>query len=177
MKLDPLRIAREAGRISEEILVHLADLPGADSSVTLEIHVKVPGGISDDVVRVVSENAAVLKFEHAGFEDYVETPGKRRGRRAQQPPRDGAGPVGGGAPGGGAVMGILVRLDEPCVRCGGKLQYGTLQYDQFACEKCGKEEALCASCARDRSCPACGEGPMRNSAERVEEAYGKGVLF
>ena len=74
-------------------------------------------------------------------------------------------------------MGILVRIEGPCVRCGGKLQHGTLQYDQYTCESCGKEEALCAACSEVRGCPACGKGPMRNSAERVEEVYGKGVLF
>ena len=68
VKLDPLRIAKEAGKISEEILANLEDLPGAEIELTLEIHARVPGGVSDDIVRVVSENATVLKFDHASFE-------------------------------------------------------------------------------------------------------------
>ena len=67
MKLDPLRIAREAGRISEEILANLENLPGAELLVTLEIDVKVPEGVPEDVERVVSENATVLKFDFAEF--------------------------------------------------------------------------------------------------------------
>jgi hypothetical protein len=47
---------------------YLAALPGAEVDVTLEVHVRVPQGVEDDVVRVVSENAAALKFDHASFE-------------------------------------------------------------------------------------------------------------
>ncbi len=36
--------------------------------MTLEITVKVPEGIPDRVVRIVSENANALKFEHFEFE-------------------------------------------------------------------------------------------------------------
>ncbi len=51
------------------MLAHLAALPGSKVDVTLEIHVEVPDGVEDDVVRIVSENATALKFDHAGFED------------------------------------------------------------------------------------------------------------
>ena len=37
-------------------------------SATLEVHVRVPEGVKQDVVRIVSENANALKFEHASFE-------------------------------------------------------------------------------------------------------------
>ena len=50
------------------MLAHLAALPGAEVAVTLEVHVRVGEGVSDDVVRVVSENATALKFDHASFE-------------------------------------------------------------------------------------------------------------
>lgn len=68
VKLDGSRIGRDAGKVAEEVLQHLSTLPGADVEVTLEIHIRVPGGVGDDVVRTVSENARTLKFTRAGFE-------------------------------------------------------------------------------------------------------------
>ena len=68
MKLDADRLGRDAGKIHEEILANLTDLPGVQAEVTMEIQVRVPEGVSEDIVRVVSENASVLKFTHAGFE-------------------------------------------------------------------------------------------------------------
>lgn len=68
VKLNGARVGRDAGRIADEVLAHLAGLPGADVSVTLEINVRVPEGVKDDVVRTVSENATALKFTHASFE-------------------------------------------------------------------------------------------------------------
>ncbi|KXB97414.1 MAG: hypothetical protein AA908_07065 [Chlorobi bacterium NICIL-2] len=66
--LSPLRLGSEAGRIAEEVLVHFSSLPGAQVSVTLEIHVTVPDGVPDQVVRVVTENCRTLKFTGHGFE-------------------------------------------------------------------------------------------------------------
>jgi len=66
--LSPLRLGAEAGRIAEEVLAHLSSLPGAQVSVTLEIHVTVPEGLPDQVVRVVRENCRTLKFTSHGFE-------------------------------------------------------------------------------------------------------------
>jgi len=68
VKLDGGRIGRDAGKIAEEVIQHLSTLPGAEVEVTLEIHVRVPGGVGDDVVRTVSENARTLKFTSVGFE-------------------------------------------------------------------------------------------------------------
>ncbi|MCZ6873927.1 MAG: hypothetical protein O7G88_10415 [bacterium] len=68
VKINGARVGRDAGRIAEEVLAHLAALPGAEVSVTLEIHVRVPEGVGDDVVRIVSENANALRFDHASFE-------------------------------------------------------------------------------------------------------------
>lgn len=68
VQLDGLRMGRDAGKIAEEVLAHLVGLDGASASIALEINVRVPGGISEDVVRTVSENAAVLGFSHASFE-------------------------------------------------------------------------------------------------------------
>jgi hypothetical protein len=66
--LDGSRLARDAGKIAEEVLQHLSTLPDAEVVVRLEIQVRVPGGVNEDTVRTVSENARTLKFESAGFE-------------------------------------------------------------------------------------------------------------
>ncbi len=57
-----------AGRIADEVIAHLAALPGAKVDVTLEVQVRVNEGVEEDVVRTVSENATELKFDHASFE-------------------------------------------------------------------------------------------------------------
>ncbi len=49
-------------------VAHLAALPGATVDVTLEVQVRVGEGVEEDVVRIVSENATALKFDHASFE-------------------------------------------------------------------------------------------------------------
>jgi predicted AAA+ superfamily ATPase len=67
--LDATRLGRDAGRIAEEVLGHLAGLHGAKATVTLEIDVDVPNGVPDNVVRTVTENCRTLKFESQGFEN------------------------------------------------------------------------------------------------------------
>lgn len=69
VKLDALRLGRDAGHMAEEVLQHLSTLPGADVEVRLEIQVRVPGGVPDSVVRTVSENAKTLKFQSQEFEE------------------------------------------------------------------------------------------------------------
>jgi predicted AAA+ superfamily ATPase len=66
--LDAARVGRDAGRIAEEVIAHLAGLVGAEVSVTLEIEATLPGGASDQVVRTVTENSKTLKFSSHGFE-------------------------------------------------------------------------------------------------------------
>jgi predicted AAA+ superfamily ATPase len=66
--LDPTRVGRDAGRIAEEVIAHLAGLPGADVEVTLEISARVQGGVPENVVRIVTENGRQLKFDNQGFE-------------------------------------------------------------------------------------------------------------
>jgi hypothetical protein len=67
--LDGTRVGRDAGKIADEVLSHLVALPGAKVSVTMEIEIKVPGGVESDIIRIVSENANSLKFSHYGFEE------------------------------------------------------------------------------------------------------------
>jgi hypothetical protein len=66
--LDPARVGRDAGRIAEEVIAHLAGLVGAEVAVTLEIEARIPGGAPDNVVRIVTENGRTLKFASHGFE-------------------------------------------------------------------------------------------------------------
>jgi hypothetical protein len=55
-------VGRDAGKVSEEVIAHLAALPGAEVSVTLEIEVRLLGGASEQTVRTVTENARTLRF-------------------------------------------------------------------------------------------------------------------
>ena len=66
--LDPTRAGRDASRIADEVIVHLAGLIGAEVTVTLEIEAKIPSGAPDNVVRTVTENSRTLKFASHGFE-------------------------------------------------------------------------------------------------------------
>jgi predicted AAA+ superfamily ATPase len=66
--LDSLRVGADAGRVAEEVIAHLAGLPGARVQVTLEIEVTVPGGVPEHIVRIVTENCRTLKFTNHGFE-------------------------------------------------------------------------------------------------------------
>lgn len=66
--LDPTRVGRDAGRIADEVIAHLAGLVGANVRVTLEIEVEIPAGAPDNVVRIVTENSRTLKFSTQGFE-------------------------------------------------------------------------------------------------------------
>lgn len=68
VNLDGSRVGRDAGRIADEVLSHLTALSGAKASVRLEIEINIPNGVDDDIVRIVSENANALQFDHASFE-------------------------------------------------------------------------------------------------------------
>lgn len=67
--LDPTRIGRDAGRIAEEVVQHLAGLVGSNVEVTLEIRADVPDGVPEPIVRIVTENCRALKFKGHGFEN------------------------------------------------------------------------------------------------------------
>jgi predicted AAA+ superfamily ATPase len=68
VKLDSARVGRDASRIAEEVIAHLAGLVGATVTVTLEIEAQIPSGAPDQVVRTVTENGRTLKFTSQGFE-------------------------------------------------------------------------------------------------------------
>lgn len=68
VRVDPERVGRDASRIADEVIAHLAGQVGAEVTVTLEIEAKLPGGASDQIVRTVTENSRTLKFTNHGFE-------------------------------------------------------------------------------------------------------------
>ena len=68
VQLDPARVGRDASRIADEVIAHLAGQVGAEVTVTLEIEARLPDGASDHTVRTVTENSRTLKFTSHGFE-------------------------------------------------------------------------------------------------------------
>jgi hypothetical protein len=66
--LDPARAGRDASRIADEVIAHLAGQVGAEVKVTLEIEASLPTGASDQLIRTVTENSRTLKFTSHGFE-------------------------------------------------------------------------------------------------------------
>jgi hypothetical protein len=66
--LDTTRVGRDASRIAEEVISHLAGLVGARVTVTIEVEAEIPDGAPDHVVRTVTENSRTLKFTSQGFE-------------------------------------------------------------------------------------------------------------
>ncbi|MDI7268336.1 MAG: Swt1 family HEPN domain-containing protein [Myxococcota bacterium] len=66
--LDATRVGRDAGKVADEVITHLAGLVGAQVKVTLEIEAEVPAGVPENVVRTVTENSRTLKFDTHGFE-------------------------------------------------------------------------------------------------------------
>ncbi|TAK69428.1 MAG: ATP-binding protein [Actinomycetota bacterium] len=67
--VDPERYNRDFARVGQEILQHLAAVPGVELTVTIEIHATATEGFSPETVRVVGENATTLKFKASGFDD------------------------------------------------------------------------------------------------------------
>jgi predicted AAA+ superfamily ATPase len=67
--LSATRLSRDAGRIAEEVVQHLAGLVGAEVDVSLEIQVRLPDAVPDNVLRTVTENCRTLKFDSHSFEE------------------------------------------------------------------------------------------------------------
>ena len=68
VRVDSTRVGRDAGRIADEVIAHLAGQMGAEVTVTIEIEAKLPNGVTDQLVRTVTENSRTLKFDSHGFE-------------------------------------------------------------------------------------------------------------
>ncbi|MCS7051813.1 MAG: hypothetical protein NZL87_09375, partial [Thermomicrobium sp.] len=69
VKLDPIRMSRDASQVADEVVKHLAALVDASIEVRLEVSATSENGFEDDVVRTVTENARTLKFDQHGFEE------------------------------------------------------------------------------------------------------------
>ena len=66
--LGAMSVGRDASKIADEVISHLAALVGAEVTVTLEIEAVIPDGASDQTIRAVTENSRALKFTAHGFE-------------------------------------------------------------------------------------------------------------
>jgi hypothetical protein len=66
--LDTQRVGRDASRIADEVISHLAGLMGAKVNITIDIQAEIPGGAPEQVVRTVTENSRTLKFTSYGFD-------------------------------------------------------------------------------------------------------------
>ncbi len=67
--LDATRIGRDVQRLVEEVITHLTTADGTQVEVSLEVNVQAPGGLSQQIVRTVSENCRTLHVEDFGFEE------------------------------------------------------------------------------------------------------------
>ncbi len=68
--LSPDRMVKDFGAIAQEVIQHLTSLVDCDVEITVEVQAKRPSGFADDVIRTVTENATVLKFDSgSGFEE------------------------------------------------------------------------------------------------------------
>lgn len=67
-KLEPVRLLRDMGEISDAIVQQLGRDSGAQISITVEIEASSADGFDEDVRRTVTENARTLKFESHEFE-------------------------------------------------------------------------------------------------------------
>ena len=66
--MDGHRSLMKIGKIDENVLAHLASIPGAEVKITYTLEVNVPSGIPDNTLRTVNENAKSLKIDTHGFE-------------------------------------------------------------------------------------------------------------
>ena len=67
VKLDAIRLGRDAHRIAEEVVLHLSGLVDTTVEVTLEIRAEIPAGATPELVRTITENCRTLRFENHGF--------------------------------------------------------------------------------------------------------------
>ena len=67
--LDTTRAVRDATAVIEEVVQHLSGLLGVRVEITMEIHAELPEGVSEHIVRTVTENCRTLKFTNYGFEE------------------------------------------------------------------------------------------------------------
>jgi predicted AAA+ superfamily ATPase len=69
IEVEPLKMASKSQEILREVVQHLAGQIGARVTISIDISAYFPDGVSDDVVRTVTENCRTLKFKISGFEE------------------------------------------------------------------------------------------------------------
>jgi hypothetical protein len=67
--LDNTRINRDVQRLMEEVISHLTAIDGAQTEISLEVHIAGSKGLSPQAVRTVTENCRTLKVQDFGFEE------------------------------------------------------------------------------------------------------------
>lgn len=68
-QLDTTRIGRDVQRLVEEVISHIISVNGAQVEVSLEVNANTPDGLSQQVVRTVSENCRTLRVQNFGFDE------------------------------------------------------------------------------------------------------------
>ena len=68
-ELQPDRYAIDFKKVADEILAPLLSVDGATLKISVDIEVTAADGFDESKVRTVSENANVLKFDTADFEE------------------------------------------------------------------------------------------------------------
>jgi hypothetical protein len=67
-RVDAEKYGRDLTRLQHEILPHLADPEAGELTITVEVEATQPDGFPEDKIRILTENARVLKFERSEFE-------------------------------------------------------------------------------------------------------------
>jgi predicted AAA+ superfamily ATPase len=67
-RVDAEKYGRDLTRLQQEILPHLADPEQGEVTITVEIEATWPDGFTEDKIRILTENARVLKFVQSEFE-------------------------------------------------------------------------------------------------------------
>jgi len=68
-QLDTTRIGRDVQRLVEEVISHLTSADGTQVEVSLEVNAKSTEGLSQQVVRTVTENCRTLRVQSFGFDE------------------------------------------------------------------------------------------------------------
>jgi predicted AAA+ superfamily ATPase len=67
-KVDAEKYGRDLTRLQQEILPHLTDPDVGEVTITVEVEATQPDGFPEEKIRILTENARVLKFERSEFE-------------------------------------------------------------------------------------------------------------
>jgi predicted AAA+ superfamily ATPase len=68
VRLDPSRPVRDAEKVIQEVVQHLTALVGAEVTNRMEIEARYPDGLTEKLVRDLTENCNTLRFESCEFE-------------------------------------------------------------------------------------------------------------